>query len=108
MMDALASDAIAARCNVCSNLFNQLSDVLRSTHPDSPYRIYVTDSAVQDEIGRFRVWLGNVGAHRSGRVSLDYRLREAAHMRDSVLDLLKDLEDNINEGQSHTSCNISE
>ena len=57
---------------------------------------------MHDEIGRFRVWLGNVGAHRLGRVSLDYRLRDALHMRESVLDLLKDLDDNIHEGSSHS------
>lgn len=45
----------------------------------------------------------SIGAHRSGRISLDYRLREATHMREGVLDLLKDLEDNLHEGWSYYS-----
>ncbi|KAF2126814.1 hypothetical protein P153DRAFT_70755 [Dothidotthia symphoricarpi CBS 119687] len=46
---------------------------------------------VNDEVGRFRLWCGNIGAHRSGRSSLDHRLREASHIRDQVLELLRDL-----------------
>ena len=93
------NSAIATHCSECRTLFLQLSNAIQGNLSDSSNRYQITESFVQDELGRFRVWLGNVGAHRFGRVSLDYRLREAASMRDSVLELLKDLEDNIREGR---------
>ena len=91
--------AIAALCGRCSRAFHQLCSALRSTPEDLSYYDQVPESAVQDELGRFRVWLGNVGAHRHGRISLDYRLREAAHMRESVLEFLKELEANLTESR---------
>ncbi|KAI5779860.1 hypothetical protein DFH27DRAFT_489111, partial [Peziza echinospora] len=45
----------------------------------------------QDELGRFMVWAGNMGAHRVGRMSLDNKLREASHIQKAVTGLLKEL-----------------
>ncbi|KAF8533857.1 hypothetical protein BDD12DRAFT_465179 [Trichophaea hybrida] len=44
---------------------------------------------LKDECGRFRVWAENVGAHRTGRMSLDHRLREASRVKKVVIDLLE-------------------
>ena len=98
MMEASATTAISVQCSICSRSFDRLCDIARNTPAVFLSRNDTTESLVHDEVGRFRVWLGNVGAHRLGRVSLDYRLRDAVHMRESVLELLKDLEDNIHEG----------
>jgi len=48
---------------------------------------------VQDQIGRFRVWAGNLGAHHPtrSRMSLDYKLKEASHIRNTVVELLEEL-----------------
>lgn len=47
---------------------------------------------VRDQLGRFRVWVGNMGAHhRGGRMSLDYKLEEASHIRSAVTELLEEL-----------------
>lgn len=46
---------------------------------------------INDELGRFSIWSGNVGAHRRGKGSLDYKLREASHIRDRVIELLQNL-----------------
>ena len=48
---------------------------------------------VQDQIGRFRVWAGNMGAHRpaGNRMSLDYKLKEASHIHMTVVELLEEL-----------------
>lgn len=99
MTSHVASSTIAARCGACSSLFHELSSSIHVTSSNSRYREQVSEAIVQDELGRFRVWLANVGAHRSGRVSLDYRLREASHMRQSVLELLDDLEENLSGGR---------
>jgi hypothetical protein len=47
----------------------------------------------QDELGRFKVWVGNIAAHRpaQSRRSLEYRLRDSSRLRDMVLSLLGDL-----------------
>ncbi|KAJ9416914.1 hypothetical protein QL093DRAFT_2400971 [Fusarium oxysporum] len=44
-----------------------------------------------DQQTRFNVWAGNIGAHRTGLSSLDYRLRDSSQIEDQVLSLLKDL-----------------
>lgn len=54
--------------------------------------------SVQDDLGRFRVWAANTGAHRIGRVSLDYRLREASHIYAQVAKLLGELYNDLEEG----------
>ena len=42
---------------------------------------------IQIELGRYKVWAGNVGAAHQGRtyrMSLDYRLKDASFYRDRV------------------------
>ncbi len=46
---------------------------------------------VQNELHRFKVWAGNIRAHQAGRSSLDYRLRDASHLKTQVLRLLQSL-----------------
>jgi hypothetical protein len=47
---------------------------------------------LEDEHGRFRIWAGNVSAHRSGgRRSLEYRLRDSSNLQSMVVALLQDL-----------------
>ena len=47
---------------------------------------------LEDEHGRFRIWAGNVSAHRAGgRRSLEYRLRDSSNLQSMVVTLLQDL-----------------
>jgi len=46
---------------------------------------------IRDEETRFKVWSGNIGAHKQGRSSLDYRLRDASHLQTQALSLLAEL-----------------
>ncbi|KAF4995056.1 hypothetical protein FDECE_12911 [Fusarium decemcellulare] len=46
---------------------------------------------VKDQLGRFQVWSANIAAHKTGRSSLDYRLRDASNIRNQVIKLLQDL-----------------
>jgi hypothetical protein len=91
-----ASSTIASRFNTCATSFARLSQLCDK--PDYKYGDQVKASEVQDEFGRFRVWAGNIGARRTGRVSLDYRLREASHMMHRVTDLLDELNSTLKEG----------
>lgn len=44
-----------------------------------------------DELGRLRIWAGNIGAHQIGQSSLDYRLRDASHLKNETVKLLQRL-----------------
>ena len=45
-------------------------------------------SSWEDELGRLRMWAGNIGAHQSGQSSLDFRLRDSSHIRQQIVNLL--------------------
>lgn len=49
--------------------------------------------SLENELTRFKMWAGNLGAHQAGRASLDYRLREASHLQEQVVYLLRDASD---------------
>jgi hypothetical protein len=51
----------------------------------------------QDELGRLRVWAGNIGVHQMGESSLEYRLRDASHIRAQVTRLVSELRQVIRE-----------
>ena len=55
--------------------------------------------AVAEYNGRFREWSGNIGAHKSGRSSLDYRLRETLYIKTRIIRLLNDLTGLLEEGK---------
>lgn len=82
----------------CYNLCIQSFDRLAKTLLSQDQGFFDQRVALRDELGRFRVWAGNSGAHRTGRVSLDHRLREALHVHGKVTNLLDDLDRALEEG----------
>jgi len=50
---------------------------------------------LKNEETRFKIWAGNLGAHQAGRSSLDYRLREAPHLQEQVVYLLRDATESL-------------
>lgn len=77
--------------------FSLLQTALREA--GSPIIDQVPPSAVEDELARFRLWAGNAGAHRKGRVSLDHKLRFATHLHDQVTDFLRQLIGSLDSGK---------
>lgn len=75
--------------------FQTLSGALNDS--DGKWSHLVDYEGLQDEIGRFRVWSGNLGALQKGHSSLDYRLRDSPLLSSNALKFLQDLDDNINE-----------
>ncbi|KAK3948959.1 hypothetical protein QBC32DRAFT_201193, partial [Pseudoneurospora amorphoporcata] len=60
-----------------------------------------TRSLVSSLLTRFKLWAGNLGAHRaSGTRSLEYKLRDASMLRDHIVSLLQDLCTSIDEGDT--------
>lgn len=59
--------------------------------------------AIDECNGRFRIWSGNIGGHQTGKGSLDYRLRDASHIKTRVLRLLEDLVELLSDGKRAVS-----
>jgi hypothetical protein len=77
----------------CLQSFQKLKDIVASSGNGN------TTLDISDELGRFNIWSGNIGAHRSGQRSLEYRLKDASHLQDNVLLLLRNLRDNLQDGK---------
>ena len=92
--DSSTKVSIASHYARCIQLFNQLHLLLESSKCEQ-----VLLQNLLDELGRFRVWASNAGAHRTGRVSLDHRLREASHIHAHVTELLGELNKDLREGK---------
>ena len=88
--------SIASLCELCIQSFNRLGELLGSS--DYKFADKLSEAALEDELGRFRVWVGNSGAHQRSRVSLDHRLREASHVHATLAQLLWDLKKALDEG----------
>lgn len=80
----------------CTNSFNELVGLLKD--PDSDFALQIPLVRLKDDLGRLRIWAENAGAHRSGRMSLDYKLREATRVKHEVVDLLQELQTTIRDG----------
>jgi hypothetical protein len=89
--------AIAGGVAVCLEAFQQLSTAESQGKQIDNHAALLP--RISDEFGRFKVWSSNIGAHRSGRSSLDYRLRDASHIQKRVLELLEDLNRSLEEGE---------
>ncbi|KAH7193853.1 uncharacterized protein B0J16DRAFT_369918 [Fusarium flagelliforme] len=50
---------------------------------------------IENNFIRFKMWVGDQAAHQSGPSSLDYRLREADHLRKQVIYLLTDISESL-------------
>ena len=93
-LDGIGIDGIGKNCLIH---FKQIYAVL--SKPDSRYRSDISCADVLDELGRFKVWAGNIGALQPTEMtsSLEYRLRETARTRQYVLDCLEDLQGSLQE-----------
>ena len=89
-MEGPGTGIMGVHCKRCLDAFHHLCDDLGSSSVKYTHQIKLP--AMKDEHARFKVWAGNIGAHRSGRVSLDHRPREATRTRKRVVNLLDDLE----------------
>ena len=81
-MAALISSSILA----CLKSFNEFIEEIRHSQQANP-----DAGAWEDELGRLRMWAANIGAHQTGQSSLDFRLRDASHIREQIVKLLQGL-----------------
>jgi hypothetical protein len=70
-------------------------------HPIRAFNDHISITQVSEDYGRFKVWRGNVGALHPAtrRLSLDFRLRDAAIYRDMIVSHLLDLSEALEAGE---------
>ena len=90
---------LATASNVRS--FQTLAHALVSC--DDKRKGQITQEALEDEFGRFRVWSGNLGALQKGHSSLDYRLRDSPLLSGNTLRFLEELNHNLAEATAIVS-----
>lgn len=95
----MSSLRLATASNV--RAFQNLTTALKNS--DRKWTHAIDEEALEDEIGRFRVWAGNLGALQKGHSSLDYRLRDSPVSNTNTLKLLRELETNVNEAYAVAS-----
>lgn len=93
-------DTISQLLNQCLRDFTAITDSQSLVR----YETEVSHRRWLDQLGRLRVWSGNIGAHQTGQSSLDYRLRDASHLREEttrllsrLLQIFQDLSEVLNE-----------
>ncbi len=82
----------------CLQSFNDVLLSLRASGDEFSGQLSAQD--ILDELGRFKIWAGNIGALQSGRSSLDFRLRDAPHVSTTIIQILDDLQESLQEGLS--------
>jgi hypothetical protein len=82
--------SIATHVDDCLKMYDEVCT--RMAQADHAIGDKLRPGTMDDTLGRFRLWAGNTRARRRGTASLDYKLREASHIRDRVLKLLQNLE----------------
>ncbi|KAF2016663.1 hypothetical protein BU24DRAFT_423040 [Aaosphaeria arxii CBS 175.79] len=85
---------LSTRVDACGRGFVSLSQALTESER---YGDQVRPQAIQDEFDRFKIWAGNIAAHRKGRRSLEYRLRDAAHLKAETENLLIALQESLSD-----------
>ncbi|GLA13934.1 hypothetical protein AnigIFM62618_011352 [Aspergillus niger] len=95
---------IAELFRQCLDRLNEVanSDSISSLENEVPVHAWT------DELGRFRVWAANIGAHQQGLSSLDYRLRDASHIQSQIFRLLTALEESLIDLEDLTSGGIED
>lgn len=78
--------------------FQNLRKALENPEPDISNQIPL--DRLEEELAFFRLWAGANGAHRSGRASLDHKLRLSGDIHDKLTVDLAELEDSLYQGVS--------
>ena len=92
--------SLATTSRACAKAFTQLCTLLKDPQYEELSRL--TQSAIEDECGRFRIWAGNLGALQQlpSPTSLDHRLRNSPKIACHIHELLEILKDSLQDGKS--------
>ena len=98
----------------CISAFDRLHRLLATgngaLHADAEGKLEGVDfgsgymEQLSQDLDSFRVWAGGCGAHRAkGKESLDYKLREALYVHDTVTGFLQELKEALEQGTAPDS-----
>lgn len=87
---------ISTHVDACAGGFLSLAKALEK---EPHFAVQAPPETINDEFDRFKIWAGNIAAHRKGRRSLEYRLRDALHLKVETHNLLKALLDSLTDGK---------
>ncbi|KAI4259012.1 MAG: hypothetical protein L6R42_004794 [Xanthoria sp. 1 TBL-2021] len=85
--------SISTSIVVCLKVFNQLIEQIQDPKYEKAPGLVL--QSWQDELGRLRVWAANIGAHQTNQSSLEYRLRDSAHIQQQIVKLLDRVVDRL-------------
>ena len=105
---ALRAEIVSIRSHYdrCISSFTQLHNCLEYLNQQGSDKQLFPIIGLSTELGRLRVWAGNTGAHQTGLLSLDHRLREVPEIHEEISELLEDLDSELGESQSHYSTSF--
>lgn len=93
-------NSIAKTVRSCMRAFQSLSAAVLEASEQQDHSLGEMNSEwAKDKFDRFKLWSQNIGAHRSGRSSLDYRLRDASNLKKQAIDLVGDLAQALEDGK---------
>ena len=85
---------IASLCFECQTRYKEFSETLSKTDEG----MVPSSVSVRNELGRFRIWARDGGAMRTGKHSLESKLRDVEFLYQGIAMLLEDLRESLTEG----------
>jgi hypothetical protein len=85
----------------CLKGFGELINILQTEETEDPtFDVGSTQTAIEEAKARFNGWGTNLAAFRNGtfRTSLDFRVAEAPKIKEMILQILRDLQEYLNDG----------
>ncbi len=99
-MVSLPQNELISVCGTCLLQFDALILAFSDKHDLGKF---ISRQAVEDELGRYKTWAGNIGALQRGQSSLDERLKNAPDVADHVRRLLLDLSSGLGRCKYYSS-----
>lgn len=92
--ESLMAETISSSIIACLRYFNAfIEEIQQYSGHEKPEGLHV--QTWKDELGRLRMWAANIGAHKTGQSSLDFRLRDSSHIRQQIMKLLAELPERL-------------
>jgi len=95
MFEAKARDAELSSSGASRRCLQGFTSLCRGLRTGTLSSDELSLPALEDELGRFRVWAGNLGVLQKGHSSLEYRLQDALLVLEQILKLLTDLSNTL-------------
>jgi hypothetical protein len=94
-----SSPTISKRCSEVKNL---LEGLLAAVSKEPRDGFSITKDDISNQLDRFLLWAGNLGALRSpkSKLSLDQRLSSAPEVREQILRQFADIEEAVDDRES--------